>query len=345
MPKQSKIRSTRITTPAMVEEDAQKHQCCSCGKKYLRQKNNFPMSQSPLYKGNHGYIPICRYCIDELFNQYKDSMGDEKEALKRMCMKFDIYWNEEIYNMLNTSNTSTSRVLTYIARSNLLKYQGKTYDDTLDSEYNSALLYFSKKTDVDDKDDSYNAPIDESVKVFWGAGFNDAWYAELNSRYGYWTSKFPKDSELDVGTQALLRQICILETQINKDLMAGKQVEKLINSLNTLLGSANLKPDQSRKDDGLDSSIENMPLGVGIKKWEDTEPIPDTAPEFRDVDGIIKYITTWFYGHLGKMIGIKNFRSKLYDDEIAKLRVEKPEYKEDDDETLFDDVFGGDSGG
>ena len=260
------------------------------------------MSQSPLYRGNHGYIPTCRNCIDEMFNHYKQVMGDEKEALKRICMKFDIYWNEEVYNMLSKANTSTSRVLTYIARTNLIKYQGKTYDDTLDEEYNSALSAYIRPVLTDDEGDNEGVQIDESVRAFWGAGFNDAWYEELNSRYDYWTSKFPTDFELGVGTQALLRQICILETQINKDLMAGKPVEKLVNSLNTLLGSANLKPEQLKKDEAIDSSIENMPLGVGVKKWEDTRPLPDMAPEFKDVDGIIKYISTWFYGHLGKMV-------------------------------------------
>lgn len=343
MPKQSKVRSTRITSPIKPEEDTREYYCCTCGKKYTRQKNNFPMSQSPLYKGNHGYITTCRNCIDELFDQYKQAIGDEKEALRRICMKFDIYWNEEVYGMLSKANTSTSRVLTYIARTNLLKYQGKTYDDTLDEEYNSELPTYLQPMTFDEDDLSEHIQIDESVRAFWGVGFNDAWYEELNSRYDYWTSQFPNDFELGVGTQALLRQICILETQINKDLMAGKPVEKLVNSLNTLLGSANLKPDQIKKEEPIDSSIENMPLGVGIKKWEDTRPLPEVAPEFRDVDGIVKYITTWFYGHLGKMVGIKNFHSKLYEDEISRLRVEKPEYEEDDDESVFNDVFGGDS--
>lgn len=343
MPKQSKVRSTRITAPTKQEDDTREYRCCTCGKKYTRQKNNFPMSQSPLYRGNHGYITTCRNCIDELFNQYKKAMGNEKEALRRICMKFDIYWNEEVYNMLSKANTSSSRVLIYIARSNLIKYQGKTFDDTLDEEYNSMLPVYVQPESEYVPEEYTDIKIDDSVRVFWGAGFNDAWYEELSSRYNYWTSKFPNDFELDVGTQALLRQICILETQINKDLMAGKPVEKLVNSLNTLLGSANLKPAQMKKEEAIDSSIENMPLGVGIKKWEDTRPLPETAPEFKDVDGIVKYITTWFYGHLGKMVGIKNFHSKLYEDEISRLRVEKPEYEEDDDESIFNDVFGGDS--
>lgn len=301
------------------------------------------MSQSPIYKGNHGYIPTCRNCIDELFDQYKEAIGDEKEALRRICMKFDIYWNEEIYGMLSKANTSNSRVLAYISRTNLLKYQGKTYDDTLDEEYNSELPYFNQPTNSECDEDCTTAQIDESVKKFWGSGFNNSWYEELSSRYDYWTSKFPNDFDLDVGIQALLRQICILETQINKDLMAGKPVEKLINALNTLIGSANLKPAQNKKEESIDASVENMPLGVGIKKWEDTRPLPDMAPEFQDVDGIIKYISTWFYGHLGKMVGIKNFYSKLYEKEISRLRVEKPEYEEDDDETVFNEIFGGDS--
>lgn len=343
MPKQSKLRSTRITSPTRPEEDAREYYCHTCGKRYTRQKNNFPMSQSPLFKGNHGYIPTCRNCINEIFNQYKQATGSEEEALKRICMKFDIYWNKEIYNMLSKANTSSSRVVTYISRANLLKYQGKTYDDTLDEEYNSQLPCYSESSYIQKDNTLQSKEIDESVRLFWGAGFNDAWYEELSSRYDYWTSKFPEDIETDVGTQALLRQICILETQINKDLVAGKPVEKLVNSLNTLLGSANLKPAQTKKEEQIDSSIENMPLGVGIKKWEDTRPLPEVAPEFKDVDGIVKYITTWFYGHLGKMVGIKNFHSKLYEDEISRLRVEKPEYEEDDDESVFNDVFGGDA--
>lgn len=339
MPKQSKVRSSRATTPLPIKDETGRFVCCSCGKDFSKQLKNFPMSQSPIYKGNGGYIPCCRNCIDDLFNQYKSSLGSEKEALKRMCLKFDIYWNEEIYNMIDKSNTSTSRVLTYISRSNLVKYQGKTFDDTLDEEYNSALPFQSGSHEQTNTDKQIE--IDEETKLFWGAGFNDAWYEELDSRYKYWIAQFPDIDALEVGTQALLRQICILETQINRDLMSGKPIEKSANTLNSLLGSANLKPSQTKKEDGIDASIENMPLGVGIKKWEDTRPLPDMAPEFKDVDGIIKYITTWFYGHMGKMAGIKNFYSKLYENEISKLRVDKPEYEEDDDETLFDEIFGG----
>ena len=41
------------------------------------------------------------------------------------------------------------------------------------------------------------------------------------------------------------------------------------------------------------------------------------------------------------MLKIKNSYSKLYEDEIARLRVERPEYTAEDDEDFFQDVFSG----
>jgi hypothetical protein len=56
-------------------------------------------------------------------------------------------------------------------------------------------------------------------------------------------------------------------------------------------------------------------------------------------------------GHLTKLVGIKNGYTKLYDDEIERLRVDKPEYDDMDDEDLLinaysePDTEGGDADG
>lgn len=63
------------------------------------------------------------------------------------------------------------------------------------------------------------------------------------------------------------------------------------------------------------------------------------------MDGIVRYITVWFLGHLCKMLGIKNTYCKLYEDEIAKMRIERPEYEDEDDETMFNDIFSSDKAG
>ena len=120
--------------------------------------------------------------------------------------------------------------------------------------------------------------------------------------------------------------------------MEGKPVDKLINTLNTVLGSANLKPTQKKED--ADAELEKMPLGVGIQKWEYSRPLPPTPKEKRDVNQVIKNITTWYLGHACKMVGIRNSYCKMYEDAMAKLRVENPDHADEDDETLLNSVIG-----
>lgn len=151
-------------------------------------------------------------------------------------------------------------------------------------------------------------------------------------------SKLPKDIEVDIGTEAIIRQLCSLELDINRDRAAGRSVDKNVNTLNTLLGSAKLKPTQKKED--ADASIDNTPFGVWIRRWENQRPIPEPDPELQDVDGVVRYISIWYLGHLCKMLGIKNTYCKLYEDELAKMRIERPEYDDEDDETMFNDIFG-----
>jgi hypothetical protein len=175
---------------------------------------------------------------------------------------------------------------------------------------------------------------------FWGAGFAPDFYLELERRYQDWTGGA---QVVDPSERSLYKQICILEATITRDSAQGKAIDKNVNALNTLLGSMNLKPAQ-KKDDG-DSAIEGTPFGVWIRRWENERPVPDVDPELKDVDGIVRYIEIWFRGHLSKMLGIKNSYSKMYEEEIAKRRVEHPEYDDEDDETMFNDIFDSEYGG
>ena len=75
-----------------------------------------------------------------------------------------------------------------------------------------------------------------------------------------------------------------------------------MDTFQSLLGSANLKPVQNNDNALADSQS----FGTLIKKFEEEKPIPEPDPEWKDVDGIVKYITVYFLGHLCKMIGIKN---------------------------------------
>jgi hypothetical protein len=166
--------------------------------------------------------------------------------------------------------------------------------------------------------------------MFWGPGYTKEQYHELEERRKYWMSKYPEGTILDIGEEALLRQICSLEIDINRDRASGKSVGNNMSTLNTLIGSMNLKPTQ-RKEAEAEAEADMTPLGVLLKKWEDKEPVPEPDDDFKDVDGIIKYISTWFFGHLCEMLHRDGPYKDAYNEELAKYTVERPEYGDEDE--------------
>lgn len=331
-----------------IELNASSTSCRKCGRAYGRLKGYFPVSYAILYKGT-GYLPYCKDCVDGMYTAYLEECQDPKLAVRQMCRKLDLYWNEKLYEVVEKQNTTRSMMTSYIAKVNAVKTSGKSYDDTLREEgvlWVEPVKYSEIKPEPDTdsvetlEDDG--ADIPDEVIAFWGPGNSPSMYRDLEQRRSYWMSRFPDGTELDIGTEAIIRQICNLEIDINKIRLSGGSIDKAVNSLNTLLGSACLKPAQ-KKDSG-DVADENTPFGVWIRRWEEQKPVPEPDPELKDVDGIVRYIQVWYFGHLCKMLKIKNSYSKMYEDELARLRVEHPECDDEDDETMVYDIFSNSGG-
>lgn len=331
---------------AGIEVNASSSICRKCGTAYGRLKGYFPVSYGYLYRGT-GHLPYCKECVDSMFNAYLAECKDTKKAVRQMCRKLDLYWNEKLYESSEKQNTPRSIMTSYIGKINSPKYANKSYDDTLREEsalWIEPIAYANMEpvvVGISQSDEDIEVPDD--VVVFWGPGYTPSMYMELEQRRMYWMSKYPDDAELDIGTETIIRQICSLEIDINRDRAAGKPVDKNINTLNTLLGSASLKPAQKKTDD-YESSLANTPLGVWLYRYENKRPLPEVDKDLQDVNGVKKYIFTWM-GHLCKMMNIKNGYTKLYEEEVDRLRVDKPEYDGDDDETLLNDAYSGVSKG
>ena len=251
---------------AAIEVNASSSTCRKCGTAYGRLKGYFPVSYSYLYKGT-GYLPYCKDCVDGMFAAYLQECKDSKVAVRQMCRKLDLYWSEKVYEAVEKQNSTRSMMTSYITKINAVKLASKSYDDTLREE---GALWLEPKaysnmetviTGVDISDEELN--VSDDIVLFWGPGYTPSMYMELENRRKYWMSKYPQEAELDIGTEALIRQICSLEIDINKARMEGKPIDKYVNSLNTVLGSANLKPTQKKED--ADAELEKMPLGVGIQ--------------------------------------------------------------------------------
>lgn len=332
-----------VTSPVTI--------CYKCGTAYGRAAGNFYKSYSDLYKGKQ-FLPYCRDCTESMYSAYFTECGDRRRAMRQLCRKLDLYWNDKAFDSIEDISTNKTVVGSYLQKINQARRIGKGYDETLREE--GALwvwptdyrdLAYARRAENDRAQQSNTGDDDVPADViaFWGPGYTSPTYKELENRKRYYMSSFPEEAENDVGLLSLIRQICALELDINRDRAAGKDVSKSVTTHNTLLGAAGLKPIQ--KDDGSDAAFEKTPFGVWIERWENRRPIPEPDPDFKDVDGIVRYITVWFLGHLCKMLGIRNSYCKLYEEEIAKLRVEHPEYEEEDDENLFNDIFTSSNGG
>lgn len=344
--------------------------CSKCGTGFGKRAGNFYKCYGQNYRGI-GYLTMCKKCTDELFEKYNTSCCDARLAMRQLCRKLDLYWNDDAYQYVFQRNVTKNLVSAYITRISTASHVGKSYDDTLESEGTAWMFGTTddRKREIDDAvaaavekakaefEESKQAEIadavadamesmqeeeidiPEDVIQFWGPAYGPEMYLELEERRKYWMKKLKYDEgeELDAGIEALIRQICGLEIDINKERSSGKTPDKLVSTLSSLISSAQLRPDQKKEE--VSKTDATTPFGVWIRRWEDERPIPEVDPSLKDVDGILKYISAWFIGHLSKMLGIKRAEMKVYEDEVARLRVERPEYDEEDDEEFLNDLF------
>lgn len=318
--------------------------CSKCGTAHGRRKNYFLVSYSTLNRGI-GYMTVCKECVNAMFAEYMEQCKNEKLAMRQLCRKLDLYWSAKVYEGVEKRSVGQAIAVNYISRLTSSNYAGKCYDDTLIAE---GTMWSSIRDKAEEQEESVqqaadapettedNFEITDEMIAFWGRGYTPQMYADLEQRRSYWMSRFPNDIEIDIGTEAIIKQICAVEIDISRDRAAGRAVDKSISVLNTLLGSASLKPAQKKNDS--DNSLYNTPMGVWIDRFENKRPIPEDETD-KDRNYLTKYILAWFGGHLSKMFGIKNANTKLYEEEIAKYRVYRPDFDDDSDDNLMYDAL------
>lgn len=305
--------------------------CTCCGQSWDSPKGRFNKSKSPLYSGNEGYVHICNDCRDKYYYfMVKFYTGNEEKSIEHMCRLFDWFFHEEPLSASKQISEDRSRINDYVNKLNLQQTvrKGTTYLDSVkisSEEVNENI--------IETIDDAKESKVKLKSVKFFGTGFEDDDYEFLENEYLDWTTRHECNTKAQ---EEIFKQICYEQLDILKAKRKGLPTKDLTKTLQDLLDSANLKPKQT-KDNTL---AEQNTFGTLIRKWENEKPIPEPDEEWKDVDSIAKYITIYFLGHLCKMMGIKNSYARMYDEEMSRYKVDKPEY-EDDDEALFDAVFGG----
>lgn len=240
--------SETIKSPDIVVAPGEFY-CVCCGKTYAKQHANFYRSNSPLYRGNNKYLPICISCMNNLFNQYADLLGSEEDAVDRLCQKFDIYFSDQAFKKSEVPRIGqSSRMGEYVKLINTNKiFANKTYD-----------AYLAENTDerVISAEDAEPDEIDPEIIERFGLGYSKPEYKRMDKQYGKITAE--AEGSDDPNFTELIKTLCT--TQILRDRAIAKNdldaYDKATRLYQSTLKSIQWKPDVQKGesyDDANDS--------------------------------------------------------------------------------------------
>lgn len=321
-----------------------RYRCCMCGAEYATQKSKFYTGGSSYFwGGNNGYLPFCKTCCDIIFDHLITFYsGNEEHALKHLCCMFGWYYNEGASSsMKQDARSGASRVGMYASKMHMpqvVRY-GTNYFHTVRDEVND-ISRIMNIDDLPDEDGEEEFEVTRQLVHKWGRGFTPDQYQYLEEEYQDWTIRNVCNTKAQ---EELFQNICLAQLDVRTARQNGGDVDKAQRALQGFMNSANILPKQTSDNILADTQT----FGTLLKKFEETRPIPEPDPSWKDVDGIRKYMNTWFRGGLAKALKVKNENAELYAEAVEEMQrytVEPVKAAGSDlsNDTSIFDVQGGD---
>lgn len=260
--------------------------CCSCGE---------PLTLTKFYKSNSvfyadGHLPICKECFSSKFGHFAAEYHSNKMAMQRMCMTFDIYFNEAAFDSCDTDDSTV--LGNYFRKLNLSQHKGKTFEDSIKEGFDlSGDRKPVKETqevvnvDSDDEENENADMIDPADIEKWGAGLEPTDYTILNSHYRLLSSSNP---QCDGNAEIFIIDLCYTKMQQMKAVRESRvdDYKKLTESYIKSFTQAGLK---TVKDT---NAMEDFTIGVNAETIEKYTPAEyyKNRSLYKDHDNIGDYI-------------------------------------------------------
>jgi hypothetical protein len=262
--------------------------CKHCGK--IKPISNY--IKSPFTKD--GYEFYCKVCMKLFLTTYNDFVG--------YLTEHDSAINKKIWN----------DALKFARKKHIGKNDPKNLPSNIENDILETAIrkYFSLANlpnmpknkliteDVTEEFEPIAEDVPEDISRRWGRGLTEEAYEYMENIFQDLISNYSSDSPVQ---KILYESTAKTYWEAEKALKRGDIVayEKLMKIASSLLNDANIKPVQETASSGGLST-----WGEWIKKIEEEEPIPEPRDEFKDVDGIRKYIDKWFIKHFSKILGL-----------------------------------------
>ena len=242
--------------------------CCSCGESLAMSK--FYNTVSSFY--TNGILPICKECFNRKFTEYAKVYQSNKKAIQRMCMAFDVYYSEDLFDSCDTKDEAV--VGRYFRKLNMLQYKNKTFEDTLDSGLfelsgDRRRIKGKRVAIVDEYDNVQEETAEDNINPNdikkWGIGFDLLDYETLNNHYKALTKSNPN---IDDNQSIFIYDLCYIKAQQMKALRENRldDYNKMTDSYRKTFQQAGIKMGKEN------SSAEDFSFGEYIGKIEKFTP-------------------------------------------------------------------------
>jgi len=264
-----------------ISEKEDKNSCCVCGE--LLSLTGFYKSNSPFY--NKGILPICKECFGAKFGEFTAEYHSAKKAMKRLCMAFDIYFDDTLFDKCNTNDATLGN---YFRKLNMSQYKNKTFSDSLQNgfyfaeEKNSINKPPTTVTAGNDEIDDNNTIASEDIDK-WGVGFEKVDYDVLNAHYKYLKTANPN---CDSNQEIFVIDLCYIHMQKMKALRNSDVdgYNKLTESYRKSFNQAGLKTADTMKTDD-----DCWSLWVDRVSQFTPEEFYKNKERYKDFDGLGEY--------------------------------------------------------
>lgn len=193
-----------------MPKSVEKRVCCTCGESLNSSK--FYKSYSKFYIDS--LLPICKDCFAHKFGEYAKTYKSNKMAMQRMCMTFDIFFDEDLFDKCDINDDTV--IGNYFRKLNIKQNIGKTFEDTI-TNGGVALSGDRKRIKgkrvayVDEYDNVQEETPDEKINPKdiekWGAGYDAVDYDTLNAHNKFLQNANPN---CDSNQEIFISNLCYI---------------------------------------------------------------------------------------------------------------------------------------
>jgi len=262
-------------------------ECIDCHKSTVSIDKRYYSTTNTLYFKDKR-LPICKVCVWKQWEEHGFDAFVQTLMMMDLPLLMDRF--ENVQNKFTSPENGYDEIGCY---KEYMKNMTSIWAREKEWHFVESTMFEENKKVIEQKNkEIHNLEelTEEELKEFqeyWGSGKTEEQYIWLTSEF----SKYVPDQEkISPTMEDLIAEICLtrLEMRIKRD--KGQDVDKQIKTLNDLMTAAGIKPTQ-------ESGTGNAELDAFSKlvdKLENTRPVSDPKPEWKDVDGIRKMIVSFF---------------------------------------------------